>query len=73
MWDTAGAGQYQSLDVTFYGGADVCILVFDVTKPEKFESISQYKDEFLTQVCVSYIILYYIHLMYGVPGKPNGP
>jgi len=49
LWDTAGQERFQSLGVAFYRGADACVLVFDITKPKSFESLSNWRDEFLIQ------------------------
>ena len=49
LWDTAGQERFQSLGVAFYRGADACVLVYDVTKPKTFESLSNWRDEFLVQ------------------------
>jgi Ras-related protein Rab-7A len=49
LWDTAGQERFQSLGVAFYRGADACVLVFDITKPKTFESLSNWRDEFLIQ------------------------
>lgn len=49
LWDTAGQERFQSLGVAFYRGADACCLVYDMTKPKSFESLSNWRDEFLIQ------------------------
>lgn len=49
IWDTAGQERFQSLGVAFYRGADCCVLVYDVTNQKSFESLQQWKDEFLVQ------------------------
>jgi len=49
IWDTAGQERFQSLGVAFYRGADACMLVFDITKPKTFDSLTNWKDEFLIQ------------------------
>eukprot|EP00730_Choanoeca_flexa_P002673 TRINITY_DN11126_c0_g2_i2.p1 TRINITY_DN11126_c0_g2~~TRINITY_DN11126_c0_g2_i2.p1 ORF type:complete len:206 (+),score=40.30 TRINITY_DN11126_c0_g2_i2:1100-1717(+) len=49
IWDTAGQERFQSLGVAFYRGADCCVLVFDVTVPKSFETLSSWRDEFLIQ------------------------
>ena len=49
LWDTAGQERFQSLGVAFYRGADACVLVYDMTKPKSFESLSNWRDEFLVQ------------------------
>ena len=40
LWDTAGQERFQSLGMAFYRGADVCILVYDITNLKSFESIT---------------------------------
>lgn len=49
IWDTAGQERFQSLGVAFYRGADACVLVYDITKPKTFESLQNWKEEFLIQ------------------------
>jgi len=49
IWDTAGQERFQSLGVAFYRGADVCILVYDVTNPKSFEALDTWREEFLVQ------------------------
>lgn len=52
IWDTAGQERFQSLGVSFYRGADGCILVYDLTSTTSFESIPQWREEFLTQAAL---------------------
>ena len=47
IWDTAGQERFQSLGNSFYRGADVCILVFDVNDRESFVGLNKWKDEFV--------------------------
>lgn len=49
IWDTAGQERFQSLGVAFYRGADSCVLVYDITDPKSFDSLSGWKEEFLVQ------------------------
>ena len=49
LWDTAGQERFRSLGVAFFRGADACVLVYDMTKPKTFESLSNWRDEFLVQ------------------------
>jgi Ras-related protein Rab-7A len=37
------------LGVAFYRGADSCVLVYDITDPKSFDSLSGWKEEFLVQ------------------------
>lgn len=46
IWDTAGQDRYQSLGSTFYRGADLCIIVYDISKRETFENIQTWMDRF---------------------------
>ena len=47
IWDTAGQERFQSLSSAFYRGADCCCLVYDITSPQSFVSLSNWKDIFL--------------------------
>lgn len=38
IWDTAGQEKFQSLGQAFYRGADVCMLVYDITNPKVRDS-----------------------------------
>lgn len=49
LWDTAGMERFQSLGVAFYRGADVCILVYDVTNPSSFAALDSWLDKFASQ------------------------
>ncbi|CAF4051261.1 unnamed protein product [Rotaria magnacalcarata] len=49
IWDTAGQERFQSLGVAFYRGADCCVLVYDVTSANSFNSLDSWRDEFLIQ------------------------
>lgn len=49
IWDTAGQERFQSLGVAFYRGADCCVLVYDVNSMKSFDSLDNWRDEFLIQ------------------------
>lgn len=49
IWDTAGQERFQSLGVAFYRGADCCVLVYDVNTAKSFDSLDNWRDEFLLQ------------------------
>mmetsp|Transcript_38173 Transcript_38173/g.65940 ORF Transcript_38173/g.65940 Transcript_38173/m.65940 type:complete len:208 (+) Transcript_38173:102-725(+) len=53
IWDTAGQERFQSLGVAFYRGADACILVYDVTAPNTFDRLQNWRSEFLSQASPS--------------------
>ena len=42
IWDTAGQEKYKALTKFFYKDAAVCILVYDVTRKESFDSLKDY-------------------------------
>lgn len=43
LWDTAGHERYRSITNTYYRGADVILLVYDVTNPASFLSLEDWK------------------------------
>jgi Ras-related protein Rab-7A len=47
IWDTSGQERFQSLSPSYYRGAGCCILVYDLTNTNSYESIPQWRDEFL--------------------------
>ena len=48
LWDSAGQLGFESMqDVAFYKGADVLILVFDVTQAKTFESLDGWHKQFI--------------------------
>lgn len=50
IWDTAGQERFQSLGVSFYRGADCCVLVYDVNVLRSFDTLDTWHAEFLKQV-----------------------
>eukprot|EP01092_Planopodium_desertum_P003164 TRINITY_DN15455_c0_g2_i2.p1 TRINITY_DN15455_c0_g2~~TRINITY_DN15455_c0_g2_i2.p1 ORF type:complete len:218 (+),score=10.93 TRINITY_DN15455_c0_g2_i2:47-655(+) len=50
IWDTAGQERYHSLGITFYRGADCCVLVYDTTDPDSLSRLEYWRNEFLDQV-----------------------
>ncbi|KAK6238094.1 hypothetical protein QUC31_003563 [Theobroma cacao] len=50
IWDTAGQERFQSLGSAFYRGADCCVLVYDVNVLRSFETLNNWREEFLKQV-----------------------
>lgn len=45
MWDTAGQERFRTLTGSYYRGAQIAILVFDVTDATSFANISTWLDE----------------------------
>lgn len=49
IWDTAGQERFHSLGTAFYRGCDGCILVFDVTNYRSFDSLENWKEDFVLE------------------------
>lgn len=42
MWDTAGQERFRSVTRSYYRGAGVCLIVFDITRRASFEPLAQW-------------------------------
>ncbi len=42
LWDTAGQERFRSIVATYYRAAQAVMLVYDVNKPESFESLERW-------------------------------
>ena len=42
IWDTVGQEQYRSLNNLFFKDAQICLMVYDITKEDSFSSIKDY-------------------------------
>ena len=42
IWDTVGQEQYRSLNNLFFKNSHMCIIVYDITRPETFNNIKDY-------------------------------
>merc|ERR1711884_284017 len=49
VWDTAGQERFQSIGSAFYRGSDCCVIVFDITNPKSFDTLDNWKTEFINQ------------------------
>lgn len=47
VWDTAGQERFNSISQAFYRGADVCVLVYDITNYESMLNIRDWFERFL--------------------------
>ncbi len=47
VWDPAGQEQFQAIGFGFYRGADVCLLIFDLSDKKSFEELAKWKSNFL--------------------------
>ncbi|XP_025032213.1 ras-related protein Rab-7b isoform X2 [Python bivittatus] len=50
IWDTGGQERFRSIVSTFYKGSDGCMLAFDVTDMDSFESLDDWREDFLQKV-----------------------
>jgi len=50
IWDTAGQERFFSLGAGFYRGVDGCALVYDVTNPNSFENLQNWRQELIHNV-----------------------
>merc|ERR1719461_2733204 len=46
IWDTAGQERFKSMAVSFYRGADACVLCYDITDPKSFTNLEMWMQEF---------------------------
>ena len=42
LWDTAGQESFRAITKMFYKGADIVVLVYDITNERSFEEIKNY-------------------------------
>ena len=56
IWDTAGQERFRSVNSIFYKEAYVCILVYDITSEESFQSIKNYWIRIVRQNAIPEII-----------------
>jgi len=47
IWDTAGQERFRSMAVSFYRGADACVLVYDMCDEKTFVNLEGWMKEFL--------------------------
>jgi len=57
IWDTAGQEQYRALNKIFYKDASICILVYDITSMNSFNSLRDYWHQELLDSAPKNIIL----------------
>ncbi|XP_006137280.1 ras-related protein Rab-7b isoform X1 [Pelodiscus sinensis] len=50
IWDTGGQERFRSMVSTFYKGSDGCMLAFDVTDRDSFESLDDWREDFLEKI-----------------------
>jgi Ras-related protein Rab-7A len=50
IWDTAGQERFRSMAVSFYRGADACVLVYDISDIKTFQNLEMWMKEFLDNV-----------------------
>ena len=47
VWDTAGQERFRAIGSAFYRGSDCCMIAYDITDPQSFENIDEWKKTFL--------------------------
>eukprot|EP01133_Synstelium_polycarpum_P001541 gene1541-1801_t len=52
LWDTSGQERFRSLEISYYRGADCCILVFDVTNEKSLEELKMWREDFIEKTNV---------------------
>eukprot|EP01083_Nonionella_stella_P033106 90629_1 len=50
MWDTAGQERFNSVSRQLYRGADILVLVYDITDEESFTNVEHWKNDFLSSL-----------------------
>ena len=58
IWDTAGQESFKSLNKIFYRGSHCVFLIYDITKNETFQNISDWQREvdMNTSDCMMYVV-----------------
>jgi small GTP-binding protein len=51
IWDTAGQEKYRSLASLYYRGADIAVIVYDITSRSSFEQVQDYWIQELKHQC----------------------
>ena len=64
IWDTVGQEQYRSLNSLFFKDAQICLMVYDITKEQTFNSIKNYWYESIISNGLEGVI-------FGVAGNKN--
>ena len=50
LWDTAGQEKFHSMGASFYRNSECCVLVCDLTEPKSFDTLENWRTEFLTKL-----------------------
>ena len=50
IWDTAGTERYNSMGQSFYRNSEACVLVFDLTLPDSFKNVENWRNDFLSSL-----------------------
>ena len=54
IWDTAGQERFNSVNKQLYRGADILVLVYDITNFESFTNVEMWKNEFISSLSDDY-------------------
>ena len=64
IWDTVGQEQFRSLNTLFFKDAQICMLVYDITRVDTFSSIKDYWYQAILSNGLDNVI-------YGIAGNKN--
>ncbi|KAN0029907.1 hypothetical protein ACTA71_008045 [Dictyostelium dimigraforme] len=71
LWDTSGQERFRSLEISYYRGADCCILVFDVTNEKTLYDLKLWRDDFIEKTEIQDPILFPFIILGNKVDDPN--
>ncbi|EAL63676.1 Rab GTPase [Dictyostelium discoideum AX4] len=71
LWDTSGQERFRSLEISYYRGADYCILVFDVTNEKTLYDLKLWRDDFIEKTEIRDPILFPFIILGNKIDDPN--
>ncbi len=60
IWDTAGQERFRSINSIFYQDASVCILTYDITRKQSFQSLKDYWYDAVVEQSSSNIVFHVV-------------
>ena len=55
LWDTIGQERYRQLTKIFFNNSKIVIFVYDITKPESFEALKDWKKDVEDQIGTGFV------------------
>ncbi|KAN0023275.1 hypothetical protein ACTFIV_009418 [Dictyostelium citrinum] len=71
LWDTSGQERFRSLEISYYRGADCCILVFDVTNEKTLYDLKLWRDDFIEKTEIQDPVLFPFIILGNKVDDPN--